>query len=188
MKDTATDLGVGDSFRKTPVAVYFGEPGKTVKDPYFGGEGPDRTGCVFCGGCMVGCRHGAKNTLDKNYLWLAERRGAEVIPETRVDDVREDGRGGYVVETRRATSLLGRPRRTFRARGVVFSAGVGIGSLLCENIEEMIDPSEVILVGLQQPALDAALQARVKPQQYVIDLVNLPNRDLLKCRYEGACW
>ena len=63
-----------------------------------------------------------------------------------------------------------------------------LGSLLCEQINEMIDPSDVILVGLQQPALDAALQARVRPDQYLIDLVNLPNRDLLRCRYEGACW
>jgi GDP-mannose 6-dehydrogenase len=63
-----------------------------------------------------------------------------------------------------------------------------LGSLLCEHIHEMIDPSEVVLVGLQQPALDAALQARVRPDQYLIDLVNLPNRDLIRCRYEGACW
>jgi cholesterol oxidase len=72
MRDTASDLGVGDTFRKTPVGVFFGEPGRRVPDPYFGGEGPARTGCTQCGNCMVGCRVGAKNTLVKNYLALAE--------------------------------------------------------------------------------------------------------------------
>ena len=80
MKDTANDLGVGDSFRKTPVAVYFGEPGKRVPDPFFGGAGPDRVGCTECGNCMVGCKVGAKNTLVKNYLALAERRGVTIEP------------------------------------------------------------------------------------------------------------
>ena len=73
-REVAAELGRPDSFQATDVAVHFGEPGKTVKDPYFGGEGPDRTGCIYCGACMTGCRHGAKNTLDKNYLWLAEKR------------------------------------------------------------------------------------------------------------------
>ena len=74
MRDVASDLGVADSFRKTPVGVFFGESGKTVDDPYFGGEGPARTGCTECGNCMVVCRVGAKNTLMKKYIELAERR------------------------------------------------------------------------------------------------------------------
>ncbi len=80
MRDTATALGVGDTFRRTPVGVFFGEPGRRVPDPYFGGAGPDRTGCTECGNCMVGCRVGAKNTLVKNYLALAERRGVTIEP------------------------------------------------------------------------------------------------------------
>jgi cholesterol oxidase len=75
MKSVADDLSRPDAFQLTDVAVFFGEPGKTVKDPYFGGKGPDRAGCRFCGGCMTGCRFGAKNTLDQNYLYLAERAG-----------------------------------------------------------------------------------------------------------------
>src|SRR5207244_3596595 len=88
LKEIADETGRGETFHRAQVGVYFGEPGRTVPDPFFGGEGPERTGCILCGGCMVGCRHGAKNTLDKNYLWLAEKRGARVIPETRVVDLR----------------------------------------------------------------------------------------------------
>ena len=83
MRDLADELGVADTFHPTPVGVYFGEPGQTVPDPYFGGEGPDRTGCTRCGSCMIGCRVGAKNTLDRNYLYLAEKHGAVVLPDTR---------------------------------------------------------------------------------------------------------
>src|SRR5690606_36054196 len=74
LREVADDLGVGDSYHPTDVGVWFGEPGRTVADPYFGGAGPDRTGCIRCGNCMVGCRHGAKNTLTDNYLHLAEQR------------------------------------------------------------------------------------------------------------------
>jgi cholesterol oxidase len=92
-KQVAEDMGVGHTFRRTPVGVYFGEPGKTVPDPYFGGAGPDRTGCVECGNCMIGCKVGAKNRLDVNYLYLAERSGAVVHPDTEVTSLHpaEDG-------------------------------------------------------------------------------------------------
>lgn len=105
------------------VGVWFGVPERTVPDPYFGGEGPERTGCRLCGECMTGCRHGAKNTLDRNYLWLAERRGAVIHPETRVTDVRPMAGGGYEVHTVRSTHPLSRRPRVLRARGVVFAAG-----------------------------------------------------------------
>jgi cholesterol oxidase len=117
------ETGRGATFRRHEVSVFFGEPGEKVADPYFGGAGPERAGCTYCGSCMTGCRHGAKNTLDRNYLWLAERLGCEIHPETRVTDVRPAEGGGYEVATVRSTARLGRPRRTFRARGVVLAAG-----------------------------------------------------------------
>ena len=129
--ETAKEFGAGDSFAPTPVGVFFGTAGKTVPDPYFYGEGPDRTGCNECGGCMVGCRFGAKNTLVKNYLYLAEKLGAVIIPETEVTDViplSEDGSAGYTIKTRTSTHADGRPTRVFRSQGVVFSAGV-LGTL-----------------------------------------------------------
>ncbi len=92
MKEVAEDMGVGDTFVPTPVGVFFGPdgektPGKTVADPYFGGAGPARTGCIECGACMTGCRYGAKNTLVKNYLGLAESAGAQVHPMTTVTEL-----------------------------------------------------------------------------------------------------
>jgi cholesterol oxidase len=123
LKEVADEMGRGDTFRKADVGVFFGEPGKTVPDPFFGGEGPERTGCIKCGGCMVGCRHGAKNTLDLNYLYLAEKRGARIEPETRVRDIAPIPGGGYELALERSTSFLSRGRRTLRARGVVVSGG-----------------------------------------------------------------
>ncbi len=127
LRELGEHLGVGDTYQKTPVGVYQENPGKTVPDPFFGGEGPDRTGCLQCGRCMVGCPHGAKNTLVKNYLWLAERRGVRIEPERMVTDVRPlgaaDGSEGYAITSERSGLLPGRGKRTIRARGVVFAAG-----------------------------------------------------------------
>ena len=91
LKQVAGHFGVEDTFRRTPVGIYFGAPGQQVADPYFGGSGPARTGCTRCGACMVGCRVGAKNTLVKNYLWFAEKAGAQVLPEHEVIDIRPLG-------------------------------------------------------------------------------------------------
>lgn len=129
LREAAQAQGVGASFYPTDVAVYFGKPGVTVADPYFGGAGPARTGCKLCGGCMVGCQHGAKNSLDKNYLYLAEQHGAQVFPETLVTDVKPlngkaDGADGYAIHTRQSTRWWGGGQRVLRARGVIFSAGV----------------------------------------------------------------
>lgn len=118
----ANDLGVESSFRVTPVGVYFGEAGKEVPDPYFGGEGPARRGCVECGECMIGCRYGAKNRLDRNYLFLAERRGAVVHADTMVTSIRPLDGEGYEVRTRSPRPWPSRGR-TFRAKQVVLSAG-----------------------------------------------------------------
>jgi cholesterol oxidase len=146
LRELGEELGVSDTYKKTPVGVYFGEPGGTAtaangepgeptRDPYFGGEGPDRTPCSLCGRCMVGCPHGSKNTLVKNYLYLAEKRGARVSPERTVIDVRPlgagDGSEGYEVESIRSGSWVKRERQVHRARGVVVSAGpLGTNTLL----------------------------------------------------------
>jgi len=100
IKEIAQEMGREEHFHPTKVAVFFGEPNKQVPDPYFDGEGPDRVGCNFCGACMTGCRVGAKNTLDKNYLYLAEKHGAEVVPETEVTAIRPMDGGGYRLETK----------------------------------------------------------------------------------------
>ena len=131
----AGHFGGSSTFSPAPVAVFFGEPGKTVPDPYFGGAGPDRTGCIRCGQCMTGCRVGAANRLTKNYLWFAEQNGATILPETAVVDVAPmgapDGRDGYRVTTRHPGSLVRRRSRTLTARGIVFAGGaVGTNELL----------------------------------------------------------
>jgi len=135
LREVGRHFGVENTFKRTPVGVYFGHPGTTVPDPYFGGEGPERTGCTFCGACMVGCREGAKNTLLKNYLWFAEKRGAEILPERQVVDIRplgaEDGSEGYSVTTERPGAWFRRQRRTFTTRGIVMAAGaLGTNRLL----------------------------------------------------------
>ncbi len=124
IRGIAEELGRADSFETANVAIYFGEPGKRAKDPYFGGEGPDRVGCTHCGACMVGCRVGAKNTLDRNYLYLAEKRGAVVKADTEVSDVRPHPEGGYAIDTREGASFLGRTPVRYRAKNVVFAGGV----------------------------------------------------------------
>lgn len=120
----ADDLGVGDTYHRTPVGVWFGRPGERVPDPYFGGEGPDKVGCTHCGSCMVGCRVGAKNTLDRNYLYLAEKNGAVVHADTQVTDLEPLAGGGWRVTTDRPGAVVRHRRRTFTAERVVLSAGV----------------------------------------------------------------
>ena len=112
IRQVAEDMGVGGTFRRTPVGVFFGEPGKTVPDPYFGGAGPDRTGCIECGNCMIGCRIGAKNRLDLNYLYLAERAGAVIHPDTTVTGAARRSAAAGGCRPRRASS----PRPTWCSR------------------------------------------------------------------------
>ena len=127
LEKIAGDAGKADRFGPTTVAVFFGEPDVTVPDPYFGGKGPARAGCNFCGGCMVGCRYNAKNTLDKNYLYLAEQLGARIQPESEAIEVaplgKDDGSEGYTVRWRSSTNLL-RHTGSYTCRGVVFAGGV----------------------------------------------------------------
>jgi cholesterol oxidase len=128
MREVAEQMGVGDTFTPTPVGVFFGGPGQTpsqtVPDPYFGGEGPDRNPCRNCGECMTGCRHNAKNTLVKNYLHLAEKNGATVLPLTTVTRISPRGEGGYDVEVRHTKAKLRRraATRVLTADQVVLAA------------------------------------------------------------------
>jgi cholesterol oxidase len=130
LKRAAESIGAGETFYRTNVAVFEApegeKPGKTYPDPYFGGDGPERSTCIECGGCMMGCRYNAKNTLDKNYLYLAEKTGAKVFAETRVVDVKPlgaaGGSEGYEVRTVKSTSPLRKQPRRFTCRSVVFAA------------------------------------------------------------------
>ncbi|MEB3064045.1 GMC family oxidoreductase [[Mycobacterium] zoologicum] len=128
VKQVADDMGVGDTFVATPVGVFFGAdgekaPGKTVADPYFGGAGPQRTGCIECGECMTGCRWGAKNTLVKNYLYLAESAGAQVHPMTTVTGFEQGEDGLWRVRTARTGLSPRRRHRSFTARHLILAAG-----------------------------------------------------------------
>ena len=186
LREVGRHFGAEQTFRRTPVGVFFGKPGTTVPDPYFGGDGPERTGCTFCGACMVGCREGAKNTLLKNYLWFAEKRGATIHAEREVVDIRplgaEDGSDGYVVTTQRPGAWFRRQRRTFTARGVVVSAGaLGTNRLLArlkldgalprisDRLGELVRTnSESVLAitlpkGTARPWNDVAISASVHP-------------------------
>jgi cholesterol oxidase len=122
MREVADDMGVGDTFTTTPVGVFFGNSGERVDDPFFGGAGPERTACTECGSCMTGCRVGAKNTLVKNYLHLAEQAGVTVLPLTTVHAVRPSA-DGYEVVTRRTGAKVRRANRSISAGQVIFAAG-----------------------------------------------------------------
>ncbi|MFF9283716.1 GMC family oxidoreductase N-terminal domain-containing protein [Streptomyces griseosporeus] len=134
LKAAAERMGCGDTFHMAPVGVFFGDgedadgtarakPGEQVPDPYFGGVGPARKACLECGECMTGCRHGAKNTLNENYLYLAEKAGAKVHPLTTVVSVTSDSRGGYAVTTVPTDDRRKGRGRTFTARRVILAAG-----------------------------------------------------------------
>jgi cholesterol oxidase len=139
LKEYGEEIGVGDTHTRTRVGAFFGEPGKEVPDPYFGGQGPPRSGCIGCGSCMVGCRYNAKNTLVKNYLWFAEKLGVEILPERQVTDVSpaggpaSDGSDGYEVTSERSGAWLRKRRSTLTAHGVVIAAGaLGTNKLLAD--------------------------------------------------------
>jgi len=149
LKQMAEERGMGHTFRATDVGAYFGEAGVTVPDPFFGGEGPERAGCQHCGGCMVGCRNNAKNTLPKNYLYFAEKNGAEVKAEVEVVDVRpltvDGGRSTvnglssdarYAITYRDSTKLFKRTQ-TVHANNVIFSGGVMGTIKLLLNLREV---------------------------------------------------
>jgi cholesterol oxidase len=142
MKETAKEFGMENTFVRTPVGINFNS--ESNSDPYFGGEGPNRNPCNFCGGCMVGCRFNAKNTLDKNYLYFAEKLGAEILPETKVVrlvPLGENGSEGYELHTESTTGFFGFPKKKLYAKNVVLSAGVlGTMGLLIKMKEKKIMP------------------------------------------------
>jgi cholesterol oxidase len=172
LRELAREMGREEHFSSNDVAVYFGTPGETAPDPYFDGAGPERTGCVFCGACMTGCRHGAKNTLDKNYLWLAERQGAHVLPNTEVTSLRPREGGGYLVEATTSSGRLGRRRRSFSAQNVVLAGGVmGTVPLLLRMREQ---PSSL-------PALSPRLGEGVRTNSESLIAVIAPHKDVNFC-------
>ena len=143
MEKVATEMGVGETFHPTPVGVFFGGPddeqGAAVADPFFGGAGPERRTCIGCGECMSGCRHNAKNTLVKNYLYLAEQNGARVLPLTTVTRVAPRSGGGYDVHVRFTKDKVGRRSgpRVLTAEQVVFAASaLGTQRLLHQMKDE----------------------------------------------------
>ncbi|MFT7057414.1 MAG: cholesterol oxidase [Roseivirga sp.] len=127
LKKVAQKLGMEGKFDSTNVAIYFGEENVTKPDPYFEGIGPERTGCNYCGACMTGCSNNSKNTLDKNYLYLAQKYGAEILAENEVYDVTplttEGGASGYEVAIKTSTNFFTK-RKKVKSRGVIFSGGV----------------------------------------------------------------
>ncbi|CCI52411.1 GMC oxidoreductase [Nostocoides jenkinsii] len=170
MRDAAQAMGVGETYRKTPVGVFFGPPGERVADPYFGGEGPARTGCTECGNCMVGCRVGAKNTLMKNYLALAEKCGVRIEPLRTVVELQPPRRvsGRWQVVTQRSGAWVRRDRQVFTADQVVLAAGTwgtqqllhamrdrGILPALSPRLGELTRTNSEALLGAQVPKVPA---------------------------------
>ncbi|WP_435155697.1 FAD-dependent oxidoreductase [Amycolatopsis sacchari] len=170
MRKVARDMGVEDSFHPTPVGVYFGKPGERAADPYFGGAGPARTGCTECGSCMTGCRVGAKNTLVKNYLYLAEQGGAKVIPLTTVDAIRPQADGSWVVDIHKTGTKSRRFRHSLTAGQVVLAAGTwGTQQLLHrmrdEGVLPKLSPRFGELTRTNSEAIIGAGRLTVDPEQ-----------------------
>ncbi|MGL4306858.1 MAG: GMC oxidoreductase [Mycobacteriaceae bacterium] len=168
MHEVAEEMGVADTFTTTPVGVFFGEPGKSVADPFFGGVGPERTGCTECGSCMTGCRVGAKNTLVKNYLYLAEKAGATVFPMTMVRAVKPREGGGYEVVTSKTGAKIRRGKTSFTAAQVIFSAGTYGTQKLLLNMKE----TNVL------PRLSAQLGSLVRTNSEAVLAATARNRDV----------
>jgi cholesterol oxidase len=167
LQGLAVERGTPEAFEKPHVAVFLGEAGRTVPDPYFGGHGPDRTGCTRCGACMTGCRVGAKNTLDKNYLYFARKGGARIAPDTEVVDVvpRADG---YRVTALAGTHYFFRKRVSFEAKNVIFAGGaLGTNSLLLRLKERG-----------SLPELSPALGRRVRTNSESLIFVTVPDKNV----------
>jgi cholesterol oxidase len=175
LKELSLKMGMKQEANVTNVGVFFGEPEKKVPDPYFQGQGPERSGCTFCGGCMTGCRFDAKNSLDKNYLYLAGKKGAEILAEHRVIDIRpadpELKSGGYFVTCRKSTSYLFSNRKHIRTRGVIFSGGV-LGT-----VRLLLDLRRKSLPGLSQQVGNFI---RTNNESLILVTTRDPDKDLSK--------
>lgn len=171
LKQIATEIGKEEFFEHTEVAIYFGEQKKIVPDPYFNGEGPERSGCTFCGGCMIGCKENAKNTLDKNYLYLAQSKGAKIHAETFVYDVTtinsKDGSDGYFVKWKSSTKVF-KKRGVFKTKGVVFAGGV-LGTIpLLLNLKSNSLPNLSDRVGYSVRTNSESLIGIVSPKKETV--------------------
>ena len=168
LKDAAKKMGRDDTFYNVDVGIFFSKEEGWHRDPYFDGKGPDRKGCIYCGECMVGCRHDAKNTLDKNYLYLAEKLGVDIIPEMDVRDISKKD-DGYVVSARKSTGIL-HPKHYFSASKVIVSGGVmgsvkllmnckKSGSLpnLSDQLGNFIRSNSEAIIGVKVPKADERL-------------------------------
>jgi cholesterol oxidase len=165
LKKIAEERGQPEAFEKPHVAVFMGEPGKTVPDPYFGGKGPARTGCIRCGACMTGCRHGAKNSLDRNYLYLARQHGLTLHADTEVVHVAPLTQGTFRIRARVGRSFFGRREVSYDAKNVVFSAGaLGTNALL---LKLKADPTAL-------PNLSEQVGARVRTNSESLIMVATP--------------
>ena len=161
LQEYSRELNREKQFTPVDVGVFFGEPGRTVPDPYFNGRGPERTGCTMTGHCMVGCRDGGKNSLDKNYLHLAEGLGCDILPEHKAIDVKHHDSGEYTVTVKKLTGFSGKRTKKFQSRGVVVAAGV-IGTLellmnskengglpdISDKLGHMVRTNSEVLLGL----------------------------------------
>ncbi len=162
LKEIATERGAPERFESTHVAVYFDNPGKTVPDPFFGGKGPARTGCIRCGACMTGCKHGAKNTLDKNYLYLAEQQGLKISDESKVTRILPREGGGYTLEYAKGDAT-----ERVSARQVIVAAGaLGTNKLL---LRQKADPDAL-------PRLSDALGTQVRTNSESLIFVTVKDR------------
>lgn len=172
LKDTAEKMGRGDTFYNVDVGIFFSDEQGWNKDPYFEGKGPDRKGCIYCGECMVGCRHDAKNTLDKNYLYLAEKLGVKIIPEMDVKNISESD-DGYIISAQKSTGIL-HPKFNYSVSKVIVSGGVmGSVKLLMEckrkgslprlssQIGNFIRSNSEAIIGVKVPKVDDSLTSGV---------------------------
>ena len=177
MEKVATDLGVPETFHPTPVGVFFGgpgqQPGERVADPYFGGEGPERNACLSCGECMSGCRHNAKNTLVKNYLYLAEKQGAKVLPLSTVTRVRPRSAGGgydVTIKYTKATRATARSTRTLTAEHVVLAAAsLGTQKLLHRMKDEGHLPRLSARLGFLSRTNSESILGAIAPKSDPVD-------------------
>lgn len=183
LQQLAREISKEEFFEPTEVAVFFGEPNKTVRDPYFDGEGPDRSGCTFCGACMVGCRENAKNSLDKNYLYLAQKKGAVIKSESEIYDIipignparriqrhksgGNDGSEGYIVKWKSSTKIFKKKDET-RVKGLVFAGGV-LGTVpLLLKLKETSLPNLSEKVGYNIRTNSESLMGIVAPQKETV--------------------